>query len=596
MFRKPFKVKSNVAIRGSDRRKLKEHVSKSFPLLPTDEVSLLVPNKETMTVMTIFTHSETSVTCYCLHKNPVLFEVDGILLPTVYTLWKHPHMLVSFKTPPNVFPILSGGADLMFPGVIFPSSGIPQFSNRTPSSVSLLGNGAAVAVGATSCSTEDLIRDGCAGKRVAIYHCFKDHLWALGEKDNPPSLPDIITLPQDEDEDETAEDGSQTEQLTDDIDMNSLTLSSENDGSKENDGPVEGNGGGENGNGQEETKDDEEEVEEEVVQEKPLLTPQEEMAVLLQNCFFQALLDAKRVELPILVSKFSSQYLHPACPDGQRIDVKKSTYKKMSVFLSEMQDNGLVTVKEMSKGVESITSINLQNDRMAEYSRSDFAQQRKVCKQERMEEEKEKKRQENKTIEIRELFAVSAKVAPFFKLYGKNKGAVLSATDIRQLVTGYVKDHELVDTSNKKLINLDALLTDVLFNKGQHQHSANWDGIMTRMLQNMNPCHEVTCPGEDPVVRKGKMDFIEVVTEKRMGNKMVTVVKNLESFGIETKLFAQSLQQAAASSTAVNPVPGKNTTATNVIVQGVQLKHVKTILESYKVPLKYVKGLQAKVK
>merc|ERR1712168_1110979 len=346
------------------------------------------------------------------------------------------------------------------------------------------------------------------------------------------------------------------------IDMNSLAISTtncdENSEGVEGVGDIEeGEGEGEeqvdtvveNGNGHVDEESSNGVPEEEVVEVKeeepegPQLTPQEEMGVLLENCFCQALLDAKKIELPILVSKFSSQYLHPACPDGRRIDVKKSPYKKMSAFLSAMQDEGLVTVKELSKGVESITSINLQNDRMAEYSRSGFAQQRKVCKQERMEEEKEKKRQENKTIEIRELFAVSAKVAPFFKLYGKNKGAVLSATDIRQLVTGYVKDHELVDTSNKKLINLDALLTDVLFNKGQHQHSANWDGIMTRMLQNMNPCHEVTCPGEDPVVRKGKMDFIEVLTENRMGNKMVTVVKNLESFGIETKLFAQSLQQ-----------------------------------------------------
>ena len=38
----------------------------------------------------------------------------------------------------------------------------------------------------------------------------------------------------------------------------------------------------------------------------------EEMGILLENCFCQALLDAKKIELPILVSKFSSQYLHAA--------------------------------------------------------------------------------------------------------------------------------------------------------------------------------------------------------------------------------------------------------------------------------------------
>ena len=56
----------------------------------------------------------------------------------------------------------------------------------------------------------------------------------------------------------------------------------------------------------------------------------------------------------------------------------------------------------------------------------------------------------------------------------------MAAPEIRQLVTGYVKDKQLISPTNKKLINLDPLLTDVLFNKGQHQDTANWDGIMTR--------------------------------------------------------------------------------------------------------------------
>jgi len=606
-------VKSNVAIRGSDRRKLKDHVSKSFPLLPSDELLLLVPNKDPMTVMTVLTYNETNVTCYCLHKTPILFDVDGTLLPTVYTLWKFPRMLITFKTSQNVFPILSGGADLMFPGVLEPRSGFPEFQNKTPSCVSLLGNGAAVAVGTTSCSRDELVREGCAGKRVVIYHCFKDYLWAHGEKENPPLIPDFVSVPDDEEEDALdggggAGDASNVDQA--ETGMTSLAITGTNNGMDTRLEDV-GNGGTQNGQlseemvevGGEETLNeqpagdstcdvDDVAVAKEELPEEPQLTPQEEMGLLLENCFCQALLDAKKIELPILVSKFSSQYLHPACPDGRRIDVKKSPYKKMSLFLSEMQKEGLVTVKELSKGVESITEMNIQNERMQEYSKSEFAQQRKVYKLERLEEEKEKKKADSKTIEVRELFAVSAKVAPFFKLYGKNKGAVMCSSDIRQLVTSYVKDHELVNPSNKKLINLDPLLTDVLFNKGQHQDSANWDGIMTRILQNMNPCHEVTCPGEESVIRKGKMDSIEVSIENRMGNKKVTVIKNLESFGIETKSFAQSLQQAAASSTAVNPVPGKTSTATMVIVQGMQLKHVKNILESYKVPLKYVKGLQ----
>jgi len=49
--------------------------------------------------------------------------------------------------------------------------------------------------------------------------------------------------------------------------------------------------------------------------------------------------------------KFSS-------PTGLSLDVKKSSYKKLSKFLTAMQQRGFVQVKELSKGVESIISID----------------------------------------------------------------------------------------------------------------------------------------------------------------------------------------------------------------------------------------------
>jgi len=45
-------------------------------------------------------------------------------------------------------------------------------------------------------------------------------------------------------------------------------------------------------------------------------------------------------------------------PSGSSLDVKKSSYKKLSKFLAAMQQKGFVQVKELSKGVESIISIH----------------------------------------------------------------------------------------------------------------------------------------------------------------------------------------------------------------------------------------------
>ena len=64
------------------RRKVREAISKTFPDIPKETLSLLIPNKDEMSVMKLFTHSEKNITCYCLRKNPIFFDIEGHLIPT----------------------------------------------------------------------------------------------------------------------------------------------------------------------------------------------------------------------------------------------------------------------------------------------------------------------------------------------------------------------------------------------------------------------------------------------------------------------------------------------------------------------------------
>jgi len=571
MFKKPFKVKTNTAIRGSERRKIRETISKTFPEIPKETLTSLIPNKEEMSVMKILTYSERNVTCYCLKKNPIFFEVEGCILPTVYTLWQHPNLILSFKTFPNVLNNLQGGADLMFPGIIPPATGFGDFHKDQIAAVKLLGNGAVVAVGITTCSKRDVETGGPQGKKLTIYHCVKDHLWAAGEKSNIPiieeNLVPISSLTDQSDFATTLESLEDVNAGAKDETNETEVLSPEiiNDGDKT-----------------------EAACEEE---DEPGLSPQGEMDQLLNNCFCQAVINAKKAELPMLVTKFASQYLHPACPVGQRIDVKKSSYKKMSKFLSEMVSRGMIEMKEFQKGVESITKINQENETLREFKKSDFAKLAKEMKELHLQEKKVEETKNKQGVEIRELFSVSGKTIPFFKEIGISKGCVLASPDIRKLLMEYVKKNELIDPNNKKFVRLDPLLTDVLFKKGEHQEKLTWDKLMSHMVENMNPCCEIAIPGEKPIIRKGKMECIEVTTEKRMGNKKVTLVKNLDQYGIDLKDFAQELQQMAASSTALHEIPGGKNDRFAVQVQGVQTKHVKTLLDRRNIPKKYIKGL-----
>ena len=55
---------------------------------------------------------------------------------------------------------------------------------------------------------------------------------------------------------------------------------------------------------------------------------------------------------------FSSFLVCCVCsPTDMRLDVKKSSYKKLSRFLLSMQSQGLIKVKENEKGSDAITEV-----------------------------------------------------------------------------------------------------------------------------------------------------------------------------------------------------------------------------------------------
>ncbi|KAJ8370933.1 hypothetical protein SKAU_G00109610 [Synaphobranchus kaupii] len=189
MFAKPFRVKSNTVIKGSDRRKLKADISNAFPTLSAEDLNELVPNKEELNVVKIYAHKGDSVTLYVLHKNPIFFELEKQLYPTVYTLWRRSDLLPTFITWPAVLQKLAGGADLMLPGVVVPPAGLPQVKKGECCSVSMVKNRAPVAVGNATMSTSDMCDLGMKGRGVSILHTYMDSLWGFGDKTGPPILP-----------------------------------------------------------------------------------------------------------------------------------------------------------------------------------------------------------------------------------------------------------------------------------------------------------------------------------------------------------------------------------------------------------------------
>lgn len=124
MFVKPFKTKSNVQIKSTERKKLRTKIENAFNL-SDDDLNKVLPTKSTLNHLKLVLHSDQIAMVYTCDRRPMFFEFSesgdeskSVILPTIYSLWILPELVPTFTTHPAVLPRLAGGADLMLPGTI----------------------------------------------------------------------------------------------------------------------------------------------------------------------------------------------------------------------------------------------------------------------------------------------------------------------------------------------------------------------------------------------------------------------------------------------------------------------------------------------
>ncbi|XP_022102820.1 eukaryotic translation initiation factor 2D-like isoform X2 [Acanthaster planci] len=523
--------------RGGDRqhvlvyslRKLRSSFSVQFPSLDTDQVAELTPNKDDMTVMKITTHSDCTMHVYCLTGTPIFFQIEKQLYPTVYMLWKHPNLLPCLITWPPVLDKLSGGADLMLPGVVIPPSGLPQLNKDQLCAICLLGNHAPVAVGHAIMSSDDMKSSGMKGRGIQVMHCYKDSLWAQGDKSLLPEIP----LPEpggnlcEENSEEVTLSTEQNITLTD---VGGLSPTVHQDETEPHideicleDYPCDGGG---------ERADE--------VTKNESLSPTDEMDALLYQCTLHSLKSmVKPSDLPLLTSNFYRSYVVSCCPEGQTLDIKKTSYKKLSKFLQKLHSEGFLEVREEKKGVDFITAVHKDHPDLRSFivpastdgfSASGVSNEASAT---------------HSQLEVRLMNGVSADMLPILKVSGYGKGDWLTHEALREAVTKYIKGNDLTDEENPRMVNLDGPLHEALINRSEgYVEKLRWDQVFSRCNGRMTAGHEIILPGQRSVgqIRKGKLQPIQIKLEKKSGNKNVTVIQNIEPYGIEPKDFAHRLQ------------------------------------------------------
>ncbi|KAH8232507.1 hypothetical protein KR032_008403 [Drosophila birchii] len=556
MFLKPYRPKSSAALKGSESKKFRQRLEAAYPHV---SIEALVPAKAAVTQLKILTHGGVQSIVYCVEKQPMFFELDGgQLVPTLYALWSLPDLLPYFTTHEGVLPKLTNGADLMLPGVVPLGVGLNMYGHYKKGqlmAVNLTNNKSAVGLGQLARSSDELYMCGGHGVAIKMLHLFGDKLWS-----HEPSLVQQIPLVRTKalsGEDFPAL-GSELERKkaapaaspasfasvaqAEDLEAKTASLALVPDSWEEAD----------------EEKENEEDGEKEC-------TPD----TILRNAFLAALKNhGKKLPLPLLTSNFYRLYV--VTEAAEQIDLKKTRYKKLSNFLAEMVDQGFIVVREESKGVDKITSVDLEHPEVVNFITDVKANEANGAASETPLFHSE----------LKEMYVVTDATAAFFTKLNFKRGEGIPAGQIKKVVREYVSKHGLLHPLTK-LVKPDETLIELY-----GEREASLSEMCSLITSKMEHSYQM-CSGKDT---SGK-PLIQMSLATRSGNKKVTLVSNIEAYGIILAEFIKLCKQGAAASTSVVKLPHQK--HEQLQIQGNQVRFVHTLLtETYKVPPKCILGLE----
>lgn len=603
MFKKAVEAKSHQRLSGADRKKLKRTLRDRFPRASDADIDALLPPKTEITVSKF----QNRVLVYSVEGGfPVFFDVDGRgtdIFPTVFALWKVPELLPCFMLKGGeVSRFVIGGADLMFPGISIPADGLPSFLSGEPWAVKVPGNPAPIAVGSTTMSSTEALKAGLRGKALRITHYYRDLLWGSVEGHSVPNAGFL--------EDVVVEDPVflSTSQVSDSCEG---AADSSNDQKNGEEGIIDADNANSEPNSTSATQDDfdgniveqvaadvgdlklTENVDAGETNEEHHVLTTEDVDAYLDKCLLQALhTTVKDKDLPMPGSTLWSNHILPCRPSGITLDIKKSSHKKLSKWLQAKSSAGLISVKEDKYKKESMLfSVNRGHPDYLSFK----PEKRPAEKaSQAVDHAASDNIQPAKILEVTEVYKPSVHVNPIFASVGADTGRLYTFSEACDVVFNYIEKENLVKSTAKSIVVLDPTLCDALFKgaikKGTTYPTEIHKKDLGSTFVNRMQAHHVVSRGSQSVVRKGALKTIQIVTERRQGNKKMTKLSGLETFLMDPEALASELQKKFACSTTVAELPGKK--GQEVLIQGGVIADVaKHLVEQFGIPKGYIEVL-----
>lgn len=288
----------------------------------------------------------------------------------------------------------------------------------------------------------------------------------------------------------------------------------------------------------------------------------------------------KHPPTPLLTSNFYRCHILTV---DDSIDIKHTSYKKLSKFLHQMAASDYLTLKEETKGVEKITAFNTQHPDIADIIL-------RVEKQQPTLEGGEATADSLFVTEMKELYIVTEATMKFFNTFDVKCGEGIEPAQVKKYVKEYVCNKKLQDPANIRTIHVDDRIRETCELNVDVQ-VISFDQLLSLITDQME--HSYAMRNKNELKTSGKTATIKMTLATRSGNKKVTLIDHLEMFGIRLPEFAQACKIGVAASTSIiRPDCPGNSNKGQLLVQGNQIRFVyKLLTETYKIPPKYINGL-----
>ncbi|CAB3242161.1 unnamed protein product [Arctia plantaginis] len=607
MFAKPYKLKSNTTLKNSEKKHLAQRIQDEFPSTAEEKVKQLVPVKSSCICMKLVLHSGDTVNVFSVDNVPMLIETEERLLPTVCALWKVPDLVPVLVIHSPVLSKIHGGAPLYLPGVVTPEGGkgFPMFQRNTVIALCTQDNAAAGIVGRALISSADMLLRA-AGVCLETLHVMGDQL-CKDIKFNKIERPKMGPASYGQ--------GDLTDNITADVRQLSIQPKIKEEWPSlgkpvappapvaqaqvpepnipmvptppSTTPPVRNEPRliTESSKSEEETDVMDDEIKDESPESEQIPTDADG---LLRWCLLSFLkLQAKSLEYPHKTNLLYKSMMQ-LCPPDRTVDVKKSTYKKLGKFLEAMQQEGLLEVREVEKGVAAVTAVSLAHPALRAHRPPPGA----AALLDRAGPGAGAGAGGGAPLHgdyvpplVREMFCVTAAVADV--LVPIKKGTAVTASEVRARLTEYVKVHQLTSAEVKGAVKMNSALSKIT---GKPEGEAvKWEELMNSAVGRMTPATEMRFADGSVKLSKTKLEPIRMQIASRSGNKKVTLVSNLEAFGFSLPALGHVCQTGVAASCGVTRTPGSK--SDQLMIQGDQSHFVaKLLIEKYGLPKKYVEG------